>query len=155
MRPVHRLALAIGAGVLALAGCGGAPRAFTVDGHVRITAPAPLAVVSTPFTVRWTSTDDAQRYAVFVDQDPIAPGRTLRDLADDQCKHARGCPDAGYLANRGVFVTARRQVEVPLLPILKGTGARARHPGHRITLVAVDARGRRTSDASWRVDVRS
>lgn len=154
MRSVHRL-VAAGAGVLALVGCGGAPRAFTVDDHVRVTAPAPLAVVSTPFTVRWTSTADAERYAVFVDQDPVAPGHSLRDLADAQCKHVRGCPDAGYLANRGVFVTARRQVEIPLLPILEGTGARARHPGHRITLVTVDRSWRRTSDASWRVEVRS
>jgi hypothetical protein len=154
-RRLLTLVAAAGAAATALTGCGGAQRAFVVDDHVRITAPAPLAVVSTPFTVRWTAGRSDDRYAVFVDRDPMAAGHSLRDLADDQCKQVRGCPDESYFANRGVFVTSRSQVEIPLLPILKGTGARARHPRHTITVITIDDHGRRSSDGSWQVEVRS
>lgn len=141
---------------LVVAGCGGAPRALVADQHVRIVSPAPLDVVAAPFTVRWTSTNRSDRsFAVFVDLQPVPPGHQLRDLADEQCKKIRGCPDAGYLANRGVFVTERSEVEVPTLPVLRGTGARARHPAHIVTIVTLDSAGRRTGDGSWQLEVRS
>lgn len=142
---------------LGLAGCARAPRVFVADQHVRITSPSPLEVVSAPFTVRWTSTRPGERaaYAVFVDLEPVPPGHPLRDLADDQCKKISGCPDATYLANRGVFVTDRPEVEIPTLPVLRGTEARAGHPAHTVTVVTLDAKGRRTGDGSWRVEVRS
>ena len=147
--------LLLAAGLL-MGGCAGAPRAFVADQHVRITSPAPLDVVSPPFTVRWTSAHPSDRsFAVFVDLQPVPPGHALRDLADDQCKKIRGCPDATYLANRGVFVTDRPEVEVPTLPALRGTGARARHPAHTVTIVTLDGAGRRAGDGSWQLEVRS
>lgn len=152
---MRRAALALAA-ALAMTGCAGAPRALVADQHVRITSPAPLDVVSAPFTVRWTSTHPSDRsFAVFVDLQPVPPGHQLRDLADDQCKRIRGCPDAGYLASRGVFVTDRPEVEVPTLPDLRGTGARVRHPAHTVTIVTLDGTGRRTGEGSWQLEVRS
>jgi hypothetical protein len=144
------------AAALALAGCAGAPRAFVADQRVVITSPVPLGVTSTPFAVTWTSSlSGTGSYAVFVDQAPVPPGHTMRDLATVQCKLQPGCPDAGYLAERGVYLTTTDRVEIPTLPILGGTAGRATHPAHTLTVIALDADGRRRGDAAWTLEFRA
>src|SRR5437762_2087715 len=104
----------------ALSGCGAT--AFSADESIRITSPAPLTKVSIPFDVSWTVASTRDRsFAVFVDRSPIAAGHSLRDLASDQCKRQRGCPDAAYLAGLGVYLTTTDHVTVQALLQLAGT----------------------------------
>jgi hypothetical protein len=114
-----------------------------------------MAVVTTPFVVSWTTTvPGAASYALFIDQAPIPPGHTMRDLATADCKHQSGCPDAQYLAGRNVYVTNADQFVVPTLPILGGTAGRSAHPAHTLTVVTLDANGHRARDVAWTTEFR-
>jgi hypothetical protein len=138
-----------------LLGCATSPRAFVADQGLRITAPTPMAVVSAPFVVSWATTvPRASSYAVFIDQAPIPPGHTMRDLATTECKHQAGCPDAPYLAGRNVYVTTADQLVVPTMPVLGGTAGRVTHPTHTLTIVSLDANGQRHGDAAWTTEFR-
>jgi hypothetical protein len=140
-------------GLAGLTGCGGG--SFVADQSVHITSPAPLTSVSRPFVVSWTASGHRDaRFAVFVDQSPIAPGHSLRDLAAAQCSRQPGCPDPSYLAGLGVYVTGSDHVTVPVLVPLAGTAGREAYPVHVATLVLTDSSGRRTTDASWQVEFR-
>jgi hypothetical protein len=141
--------------LVVLTGCAGTPRTFLHDTHLQITAPAPLTTVSLPFTVAWSTTRRGDgAYAVFVDRSPVPPGHTLRDVADAQCKRVTHCPDAAYLAGRGVYVTPSDQLQIDTLPLVGGTAGRARSPAHTIAIVALDAQGRRRGDNIWTVEFR-
>jgi hypothetical protein len=142
--------------LLSMTACSGAPLAFVADQRLRITSPAPLSTVTTPFSVSWSgSLPGGTSYAVFVDRTPIAPGHALRDLADEQCKQQSGCPDPTYLAGLGVYVTSSNHVEVTELADLGGTGGRASDPTHTLTLVEVGSDGRRRAEAAWTVEFRA
>jgi hypothetical protein len=134
---------------------GACGRPLTVSTAVTIEAPAPLTTVAPPFTLRWSgSPRPGHSYAVFIDRTPISPGHNLRDLANDQCKHIRGCPDASYLASRAVYLTNSTSVVIPVLPQVGGIEGRASHPVHAITLVALDSHHRRAGEASWTIELR-
>jgi hypothetical protein len=112
--------------------------------------------VAPPFLLSWTTSRHGDgSYAVFVDRLPVAPGHTLRDVGDQQCRRTAGCPDAAYLAQHRVYVTSSDQVEVPSLPLVSGAAGRAAQPTHTLTVVALDGRGRRRGDASWEVEIRA
>jgi hypothetical protein len=153
---VTRRCLALCLLCASVAGCAGAPRAFVADQRLRITSPTVLGTVTTPFSVSWTGSRPGDHsYAVFVDRMPFGPGETVRDLADRQCKHEPGCPDAEYLAGLGVYVTTSQSVEVTHLVPLGGTAGRASHPVHTLTVIALDGRGRRRGEAAWTVEFRA
>ena len=139
-----------------IAGCATASRPFVEDDHLKITSPAPLDVVATPFDVSWTTSENGDRsFAVFVDVTPVPPGHELRDLADDQCKRVAGCPDERYLAGLGVYVTTSDHVTVTRLPALGGTAGQADHPVHTITVIGLDDAGRRRGDAARTMEIRA
>ena len=147
--------------LLALAVCGTAtaacsgPRAFARDDQLQIVSPAPLTNVGERFAIRWTTAHRlAPAYAVFVDHNPIRPGHGMRDLADDQCKRQRGCPDDAYLVSKGVFITASNSVDVPGLNPLGGIAGAADHPTHTATVVLLDRSRHRSGDAFWTVEFR-
>jgi hypothetical protein len=139
---------------LMMTGCAGGPRAFVADSGLEITSPPALAEVTPPFTVTWTASTADGSYAVFVDRDPIRPGRGMRDVADDQCKRVAGCPDVAYLAQRGVYLTRADHVEVPALLPIGGVEGRSSHPVHTLTIVRLGLDGRRVGDAAWSVEFR-
>lgn len=156
-RTLSSLALAGGLGLLAtaLAGCSGAPITFSADQSVHITSPAPLATVSVPFQASWSTGGHAHaRYAVFLDSAPMAPGSTLRQLAGTSCKDQVHCPNAAFLAGIGVYLTASNRVVVPALPALAGTDGREPHPVHTLTIVAINAAGRRIGAGAWETEFR-
>ena len=127
------------------------------DQSLALTAPAPLTTVSPPFVVSWTTSGHRHsRFGVFVDQSPIAPGQTLRVLATTQCQREPGCrPDASYLAGLGVYVTSSDHVRVPVLQPLAGTDEQDAHPVHTVTVVLMNAQGRRIGEAAWQVEFRA
>lgn len=135
---------------------------FRQDRRVRITSPKAHTTVPVPFVLRWTVKDfevtgptkaasrDAGYFAVFVDRAPVAPGRTLVDVArgDPHCTEARGCPDAKYLADHWVFTTERTSLTVDRLPEKNTT---QRTEAHELTIVFLDGSGRRIGESAWRL----
>jgi hypothetical protein len=124
------------------------------DERVRITSPAPLATVATPFTLRWEA--DASvgvRFAVFVDQTPFAKGAALSDLAPDSCKDKPPCPDDTYLRRRGVYVVDGNEATIGQLPPSPNADAEGPHPIRKFTVVALDDTGRRVTDGAWKVEI--
>jgi hypothetical protein len=78
----------------------------------------------------------------------------MRDLADDRCKRQAQCPDATYLATKGVYVTSSNSVTVAALPAVGGVGGTAPKPAHTATVVLLDRSSRRVGDANWTVEFR-
>lgn len=142
---------------LALAsGCAANPL-FTVDSSLQFTAPRELSTVTAPVRVAWRTRDlpsGAQQYAVFVDRRPLAPGQNLRVLADDTCKNTRGCPDAGYLRDLGIFLSTEPEVMLDSLPVLGGMVARDRPVVHQVTVVLINAEGDRVGEYSYDLQFR-
>lgn len=142
---------------------------LTQDDRVRIETPAPNSTVRLPLTVRWTAKDftpvdprlgtdntgrpaepDTGYFAVFVDKDPMAPGENFQSLfaANSTCPKTPTCPDESTLRNLGVFVTDGTSVTVDALSSGKAVGG-AGSATHAVTIVLVDARGRRIGDSNW------
>ena len=156
MRSSTALRIALGAvvvGLLAIASCGTGDRAFRADRSVTITAPKPLAVVSTPFTVAWKGRS-GQHYAVFVDLPPMSVGGSLRDYADSTCKQSPGCkPSVSYLNSDGIYIGTDRLTVTNLLD-LTGVGAEQKYPVHTLTIVPIDSGWRRVGTGAWSVEFR-
>lgn len=156
----RRLGLALAVPVVAVVvvslGQGGA-RSFRLSNQLVITAPPPLTVVSTPFSISWrTGGSTSGHYAVFVDLGPIAPGHSLRDLATQECKRVRSCqPTASYLQGLGVYLTSGDEAIVVYLAPSSGVASREPHPVHTATVVELDAAGRRVGDVAWQVQFRA
>jgi hypothetical protein len=154
-RAAHRRALALAAVAgTVLTGCGG----FTTDvrlvqdGRLQLEAPPKASRQRLPVTIRWRARDLGDRtFAVFVDRSPVAPGETLRKIAqdehDDACLARPGCPDAGWLSNRGVYLTGADSLQLRVLPDTSDTGRGARD-SHEITVVLMDG-DRRDGESAW------
>jgi hypothetical protein len=125
------------------------------DKGVRITAPAPLTVVGSTFTVQWEVEEGGtNRYAVFVDRAPVAPGAKVTDLVDDPCRARPPCSDDVELQRKGIFVAAGGQATIKNLPPLAGMVAQVSHPVRTLTVAPLDAAGRRQGETIGRVEVR-
>jgi hypothetical protein len=152
----RRLGAALVLVTLGLGACGGEGRlAFTRDERVEIVQPDNESEVRLPVRLRWTA--DIERrpgggpyFAVFVDRAPVAPGQSLRVLADDSCNRTRGCPDADYFRDRFVYVTDERSLLLDTVPrrTAQRTGAEDRHEA---IIVLIDDEGRRIGEAAYRV----
>lgn len=170
MRSARRAAaLAVAGASLASAvsGCGfrATDLSFRSDDRLRITAPEERERTRLPVTVRWTMRDfdviqpgsygggveeDQGYFAVFVDRAPVPPGETLRHVSrkDRSCRAAEGCPDRDYLEARGVYTTGGSSVT---LQTLAQTAKEGRREFHTVTVVILDARGRRIGESAWQV----
>ena len=153
--------IAAACSALAIAGCGTGSMSFRVDDSVHVTSPAPLITAVAPFQITWTAPSGPDRYGVFVDIAPIAPGATMRSLATQDCKRIAACwPDPSYLAGLGVYVSdpalhGSGAVDVEQLVPLNGIGGSEAHPVHTATLVRLDPSGHtRIDDVAWQVEFR-
>jgi hypothetical protein len=137
---------------------------FVRDERLTISSPADRAEVRLPLTLRWSAKDfrvvgadgsagsDRGRFAVFVDRPPMAAGKTVASVFDDDddCQETPGCPDASYLERNGVFVTDRQELVLEELPELRRRdGAPDRH---QVTVVLVNGRDRRIGESAAVVD---
>ena len=160
-----RSALVLLAVTLAAASaCGFGTRglAFTNDDRVEITSPEDRQKLRLPVTIDWTIDDfevtgpgrgsgDREGYfAVFVDRSPMPPGKTLRHIAKDDrsCRVDDGCPDAEYLAARGVYTTTETEL---VLEMMSKTARDGRREFHDVTVVLLDPDGRRIGESAWHV----
>ncbi|MBA3652616.1 MAG: hypothetical protein H0W70_00300 [Actinobacteria bacterium] len=126
--------------------------AFRQDRRIHIVAPDNNATVTAPVIVRWRARDtNGEAFAVFVDRSPIPPGTGLRSIgrSDDQCRQKPSCPDAAYLAERGVFVTTQPTLALP------GLGDKRKNKGdkdqHDVTIIFVDQSAQRVGEAAFSV----
>ena len=148
---------------VAAVGCTSEGLAFVQDKRVEVVAPAGHAKVTLPVTVRWrvrdfritgrdgSATDSAGYFGVFVDRAPVPPGRPLSWIANDdrRCLATTGCPDATYLADRGVYATTQTSLTLPQLP---NQHAYRNHEQHEVTVVLLDGTGHRIGESAFYVD---
>lgn len=159
--PVRRVqALAVMALLGSLTGCDVGALQFRSDDRLAFTAPASRAKITAPLTVSWTmkgfdptgldgSSDSTHgAFAVFVDRAPMPVGKDLKWLArnDTGCKRDARCPDAAYLASRGVYLTTETSLTLDQLPpVSDGVGDEQ----HYVNVVLVDGSGSRIGESAW------
>jgi hypothetical protein len=98
---------------------------------------------------------------VFVDGTPIAPGKSLRSMVnknDFQCKSNPDCPvspslvpDQTWLSARQVFLTRQQSVQLDSVTYLQGELNGRGNKYHQVTVVPLDSRGVRPSEAAWTI----
>ena len=143
---------ALAVAVVLLAGCS----QFATDGlslradrSISIITPKNRSRVPLPLQVTWT--DSAPRpggsYVVLIDRAPMPPGETMHWFAkgDADCATTPSCPDAMYLARRGVTITSDTSVSIAIVPPL--TGSRSSN-FHELTVVRLGADGRRDGETA-------
>lgn len=95
-------------------------------------------------------TDDSGRgaFAVFFDREPMAPGRDLASLAEDDndCRPPE-CPNEAWFRQRFIFVTTETSVRVAALPDLRGRDSGLDR--HEATIVLVNGEGRRIGESAF------
>jgi hypothetical protein len=153
----RRALFALVAALVLVPGCGQG-LLFSQDRRIEIVSPARNGKVTLPFVVRWTVDRDVVigrdvgSFAVFFDSEPQPPDATLASLAkrDTVCKQTPGCPDRKYYEQRGIFVTTDTHLDVPTLYPVAGVDLdKGDHDRHDVTIVVLDAQGRRMTEASW------
>lgn len=155
---VRTASLALAA--LTLAGCQVGQLQFKNDHRLTFLAPAARHRVTAPVTIRWSMKDfqavglDGSRdrsrgvFAVFVDRAPMPVGKDLKWLAkgDNGCLRDPRCPDAQYLADRGVHLTTDTFLTLDVLPrAADGVGDEQ----HYVNVVLLDGTGRRIGESAW------
>jgi hypothetical protein len=164
MSTVRRLAAAALAAAL-LTGCSTwSQLSFRVDDRLQFTAPRDRALVTLPFRVSWTMRDFAVQgpgsqppsrsagyFGVFIDRSPVRPGRLVTSIAegDRACTTDPSCPDADYLADRGVYTTTSTSVDITKV---KPLGDRDLKELHLLYVVLLDTDGRRIGETSYRME---
>ncbi|MDT7570137.1 MAG: hypothetical protein QOE05_311 [Actinomycetota bacterium] len=161
-RHLPATSLAVSA-LLSLTGCAFQGVNLVQDNRVEITQPRDRAEVTLPVTVRWTYKDlkivgdtaagkDAVQFAVFIDRAPMPRGKDVRWLArDDQvCRHVPTCPDAEWLRARNIAVQAATTMVIDAIPDNRRNKRGADQ--HEVTIVLLDAAGRRTGESSFSVE---
>jgi hypothetical protein len=86
-------------------------------------------------------------FAVLVDWSPPPPGKSLASLLKDDpvCSGPAGCP-VGYLDQNRISVTTDTTFELDNVPV--GSDRQERRGYHELTIILVDAEGRRVGEAS-------
>jgi hypothetical protein len=114
--------------------------AFRRTSGFEITAPASRELVSEPLLVEWNA--DAlgpavKGFALFVDRAPQPPGKTIEHFALDK--------------RSNIYLAAASPVEVPNFERRLGV-AKGERDRHWVTVVALDAKGRRIGESYARVE---
>jgi hypothetical protein len=146
--------------IAATAGCNISQLQFKNDHRLSFQSPHSREKVKAPFTIRWSMKDfdatglDGSRdknkgaFAVFIDRAPMPVGKDIKWLAknDTSCKRDPRCPDAEYLASKGVFITKDTSVNIDVLPAVgDGVG----DDQHDVIIVLLDGTGHRIGESGW------
>lgn len=159
-----RWVVLLGLAVVVVSACRTEGLAFRQDDRVAIVHPADRQTVQLPMTVDWEIEDDLSTagsrgveemvFGVFIDRRPQPPGETLQSLAEDDetCQATPGCPDAEWLATRGVYRTTATSLEIDSLPDLRSGRRSDVRDRHEIVIVLLDANDRRISESTFSVE---
>jgi hypothetical protein len=134
--------------------CGVQGLSFVQDKRVDITAPRERSKVTLPVDVTWTAKHYTGSYGVLVDQAPPRSGKTLPWLfrGSDSCRGETGkalCESRAFLGERNVFETTKTRFTVER--VIRFTGTDRRRQFHEVTVVLLDAAGRRVGEGAWSV----
>lgn len=148
--PVRRaFALAL---CLVLAGCSVDGLLFRADDRLQIVNLPDRSTIDIPFDVQFTfdgslSPDGVAAFGILIDWTPPPPGRTLASLLDDDpaCQGQQGCPE-GYLERNRIIITTDTTYLMDNVPV--GTDQQERRSFHELTIVLVDAEGRRVGETA-------
>ena len=157
--PGRLIALAFGTALVAgTSACSATGLDFRADGRLTITTPADRSGVTVPVPVAWTLSDprpSEESFVVLVDVSPPRPGTPITDLLPEDQRNPEACDaecQTAALAARGVLLTAADEVIIPALPRPTGMSDEQSRR-HRITVIVLDAEGRRSGELSDSVDV--
>ena len=140
--------------LLAVTGCAVKDINLVEDRRIHVDAPHDQQMVRLPVTLRWSTRGVAPglTYAVFLDRPPIRPGKTLKSLAkdaeDDACMARPDCPDAAWLAGRGVYLTKNRSLVLSALADRRPENRPKARDGHEAVIVLLNGT-RRVGESSW------
>jgi hypothetical protein len=132
--------------------------ALRTDERLEIRTPGDRDKVRLPLELTWESEVRLDRpsgprgYAVFLDREPMRPGRTLRTLMDDVCERTPGCPDVTYLAERDIYVTNGNSVVIDRLPDTRPQNRTGARDQHEAVIVLIDDSGRRIGESAFAVE---
>ena len=136
-------------------GCAVRGIAFREDDRLSFVSPGDRDEVTLPVTITWEVDDfdvpEDGSFGVFVDRAPQPPGKSLEWLArnDNTCRPEDGCPDEEWFAQRDVFRTTETEHTIDRLPARSDD----RRELHEITVVLLDADGRRVGETGWTLEL--
>ncbi|GAA5112298.1 hypothetical protein [Haloechinothrix salitolerans] len=153
------MATVIAATGLLLSACNLDNMQFTQDHRVRIVEPEDRSTVTLPVTVRWEvdgfevtgkdgkRSDKAGYFAVFVDREPIPPGKTLEWYANQESScGSSACGSVDNLAD--IYTTKKTKIRLKRLP---ATDERDDVERHEVTVILLDGTGARISESAFYV----
>ncbi len=139
---------------------------FKNDHRLTFETPKNRDKISVPFTISWTmkdfdpvgldgSSDKAHGvFAVFVDTAPMPVGKDIKWIghSDTSCKRDPRCPNAEYLAAKGVYITKDTSLKIDTLPQSRaGRGDEE----HYANVVLLNGKGQRIGETGWYIEFRS
>lgn len=145
------------------AACDTSNFAFKIDKSIEILTPEARTDVQLPVTISWQDSEppanprvdlrdpQAEYYAVFVDDSPLAPGKRLSSLLDEgtRCVASEGCPTEQQLADEGAYLTADTSITLEFIADLRPTSRGNTKDVHDVTIVRM--RGdERVGEAAFR-----
>lgn len=137
---------------LLLGGCSFDGLAFRDDTRLRILNIPDRSTIEIPYELRFEfdgtlPAEGVASFAVLIDWTPPPPGQTLESLLEDdpQCQGQQGCPD-GYLERNRIVTTTKTTYLMDNVPV--GTDRQERRGYHELTIVLVDAQGRRVGETA-------
>jgi hypothetical protein len=137
---------------LAISSCSVQGLAFRIDDRLQIVNLADRSTIEIPFDLHFTfdgtlSSDGVAAFGILIDWTPPPPGKSLASLLEDDpaCQGQQGCPD-GYLERNRIVITTDRTYLMDNVPV--GTDRQERRGFHELTIVLVDADGRRIGETA-------
>jgi hypothetical protein len=137
--------------VIAGAGCSTQGLVLEQPDQLKDLKPPALSTTKLPAKLSWNARPLApdEHYVVFVDQQPIAPGDSIRSVADDTCKATPGCPNKAYLNQHFIFSTHTNSVEIPFFPIDGPFPVNDLYGLHQATIVILNRDRIRVGEEYW------
>lgn len=147
---------------LLASGCSLSNLQFVQDTRLHFISPRSRTLVHLPVTISWKMADfkvvgpgtapvtnGTGYFAVFVDRAPVRPGQSLSAVADRSCRDTPGCVNAGYLADRGVYVSREDSVTLTEVASLNSYQTVQLH---QAAVVLMSSGGRRMGESAWYLD---
>jgi hypothetical protein len=116
---------------------------FRNDHRITIVAPVDFSNVKAPVTIRWVSRDFTApadgHFEVFLDRDPLPPGETLQSYFAGQ-------------STQFIWTTDQTSFRIPFFPLPDTAAPKFEQEHHEVTVIVVDAQGRRIGESSGFVE---
>lgn len=143
---------------LATVACVPKDLAFRQDTRLEFLSPDDGSKVALPVLLEWSMRDfdlrstanpEGGSFAIFLDQAPVPPGKTLDYVArdDSSCQELPNCPSAKYLADKGIYETTKTRLLLRKLPDVDRSAKGFER--HYATVILLDSEGRRIGEIAY------